>query len=118
MPEELSGRWLKRGGQEIWRGMGVNVRNKHANLRREDCRYTCGDLIMLALRDRKDIITGDCNQAGNYLEECCYHAVRTYESRNNMPHGTIAWLIPGTVCEIRAIFFNWPVKGKPQSHGR
>ena len=30
-----------------------------------------------------------------------------------MPHGAIAWLIPGTVCEIRTIFFNWPVKGKP-----
>ena len=93
--------------------MGVHVNNKHANLRREDCRYTCGDLIMLALRDHQDIITGDWNQAGNYLEECCYHAVRTYESRNNMPHGTIAWLIPGTTCEIRTIFFNWPVKGKP-----
>ena len=93
--------------------MGVHVNNKHANLRREDCRYTCGDLIMLALRDRQDFITGYWNQAGNYLEECCYHAVRTYESRNNMPHGTIAWLIPGTVCEIRTIFFNWPVKGKP-----
>ena len=92
--------------------MGVHVNNKHANLRREDCRYTCGDLIMLALRDHQDITTGDWNQAGNYLEECCYHAVRTFESRNNMPHGTIAWLIPGTVCEIRTIFFNWPVKGK------
>ena len=71
MPEELAGRWLKRGGQEIWRGMGVRVNNKHANLRREDCRYTCGDLITLALRDRQDFITGDWNQAGNYLEECC-----------------------------------------------
>ena len=71
MPENLSGRWLNRGGQEIWRGTGVHVNNKHANLRREDCRYTCGDLIMLALRDRNDIITGDWGQAGNYLEECC-----------------------------------------------
>ena len=37
MPEELTGRWLKRGGQEIWRGMGVHVNNNHANLSRWHC---------------------------------------------------------------------------------
>ena len=91
----ITGRWLDRGGQEIWRGAGVHVNNKHANLRRGDCRYTCADLITLALRDRHDFIARDWNQAGNYLEECCYHAVRTFEERNNMPYGTIPWGIPG-----------------------
>ena len=113
MPERLSGRWLKRGGQENWRVMGVHVDNKHADLRQEDCRYTCGDLITLGLRDRTDIITGNWNQASNYLEECCYYAVRTYESNNNMSPGTIAWFISDPICENRTIFFNWPVKGRP-----
>ena len=108
----ITGQWLDRGGQEIWRGTGVHVNNKHANLRRADCRLTCADLITLCLRDRKDFITGDWNQAGNYLEECCFHAVRTYEWRNNVPYGTIPWRIPGKKCEIRTIFFNWPVNGK------
>ena len=108
----ITGRWLDRGGQEIWRGTGVHVNNKHANLRRGDCRLTCADLITLALRDRKDFLTGDWNQAGNYLEECCYHAVRAFEARNNVPYGTIPWRIPGNKCEIRTIFFNWPVNGK------
>merc|ERR1712197_256943 len=84
--------------------MGVHVNNDHANKRRQDCRYTCGDLITLGLRDQVGIMTGDWNQSGNYLEECCYHAVRNHERRNNMEPGTIAWLIPGTVCEIRSIF--------------
>ena len=38
MPESITGRWLDRGGQEIWRGCGVHVNNKHANLRREESR--------------------------------------------------------------------------------
>ena len=109
---DITGRWLDRGGQEIWRGTGVHVNNKHANLRRGDCRYTCADLITLALRDRQDFITGDWNQAGKYLEECCDHAVRTFEARNNMPYGSIPWPIPGKTCEIRTIFFNWPVNNK------
>ena len=100
-----------RAGQEMWRIMGVHVNNDHANKRRADCRTTCGGLIMLGLRDRVDIITGDFNQAGGYLEECCFYAVQLYEERNNMPAGTIAWQIPGKTCEIRTIFFNWPVKG-------
>ena len=45
----ITGRWLDRGGQEIWRGTGVHVNNKHANLRRGYCRLTCADLITLCL---------------------------------------------------------------------
>ena len=41
----IPGQWLDRGGQEIWRGTGVHVNNKHANTRRADCRLTCADLI-------------------------------------------------------------------------
>ena len=29
-----------------------------------------------------------------------------------MPYGTIPWRIPGKKCEIRSIFFNWPINGK------
>ena len=80
MPEGLFGHWLNRGGQENWRIMAVHVDRKHAYLRQEECRFTCGDLITLGLRDHTDNITGNWNQASNYLEECCYYAVRTYES--------------------------------------
>ena len=91
LPEGLFGRWLKRGGQENWRIVAVHVDRVHAYLRQEDCRFTVGDLITLALRDHIDIITGDWNQASEYLEECCFCAVRTYELHNNMPLG----LLPG-----------------------
>ena len=92
--------------------MGVHINHGHANKRREYCRLTCVDLITLCLRDQKDFITGDWNQAGGYLEECCFYAVRTYEWRNNLPQGSIPWKIPGKKCEIRTIFFNWPINGK------
>ena len=49
LPEGLFGRWLKRGGQENWRIMAVHVDRKHAYLRQEECRFTCGDLTTLGL---------------------------------------------------------------------
>ena len=69
------------------------------------------DLVCLALRDEVDIITGDFNQAGGYLEEVVYNAVMYHENENNLPRGTIKWLLPGKECEIRAVFFNWDVNG-------
>ena len=34
-------------------------------------------------------MTGDFNQAGGYLEECTYHAVRFYEKERQMELGTV-----------------------------
>ena len=39
------------------------------------------DLICLALRDETDIVTGDFNQAGGYLEEVVFNAVKYHEKR-------------------------------------
>ena len=66
-PPDVTGRWLKRAGQIIWRTMGVHINKVHANTRRGDCRITCADLIGLGLREYADMITGDWNQAGSYL---------------------------------------------------
>ena len=60
---------------------------------------------MLGLRDKVDIMTGDWNQSGGYLEACCFYAVQLYEERNKLEAGSIAWQIPCKVCEIRTIFF-------------
>ena len=107
----LEGRWLMRAGQDMWRVLGVHVNNDHANKRREDCRKTMADLTGLALRDKVDIMTGDFNQAGGYLEECVFHAVKYHERQYGLEPGTIQWKIPGETCEIRTVFFNWPVDG-------
>ena len=42
------------------------------------------DLVCLALRDETDIITGDFNQAGGYLEEVVFNAVMHQERENNL----------------------------------
>ena len=60
----------------MWRVMSVHIHNEHANKRREHGRKTVADMIGLALRDEVDIITGDWNQAGWYLEETTYWEVR------------------------------------------
>ena len=52
--------------------MGVHVNNVRANRRRADCRRTIADLVGLCLRDKVDIMAGDFNQAGWYLDECVY----------------------------------------------
>ena len=57
------------------------MHNEHVNKKRGDGRVTTADLIGLGLRDKLDIMTGDWNQAGGYLEECCYHAVKFYEKK-------------------------------------
>ena len=88
----------------MWRIFGVHINNDHANKRRADCRKTCADLVGLALREQADIITGDWNQAGGYLEECVYHAVKYHEKQYNLDPGTILWRIPGETCEIRTVF--------------
>ena len=105
----ITGNWVKRGKQQLWRVMSVHVNNKHANIRRADCRRTLASLIALCLRDKVDIMAGDFNQAGWYLEECVYWAVRAYAQENNLPPETIQWTIPEPVCEIRCVLFNWPV---------
>ena len=89
--------------------MSVHVNNKHANIRRADCRRTLASLVSLCLRDKIDIMAGDFNQAGWYLEECVYWAVKAYEEENNLPRFTIQWTIPDPECEIRCVLFNWPV---------
>ena len=69
------------------------------------------DLVCLALRDETDIITGDFNQTGGYLEEVVFNAVMYHEKENNLPRGSVKWLIHGKACEIRAVLFNWLVDG-------
>ena len=110
-PLQIQGRWLRRAGQNIWRCVSVHMNNCHANKRREHARITFADLIGLALRDRADFVSGDFNQAGGYLEECVYHAVKFYEFENDLPPGTVQWALPGPECEIRTVIFNWPVEG-------
>ena len=97
---------------KIWRAGTTHTHNDHANTRKVDGRVTVADLIGLALRDKLDILSGDWNQAGSYLKECCYHAVQCYEDSNNLPRVTVRWGIPGPVCEIRTIFFNWDINGE------
>ena len=87
------------------------MNNDYANKTRGDCRKLLADLLGLALRDEVDIITGDWNQAGDYLEECMFNAVKYHEKENEMEEGTIQWKIPGIKCEIRTIFINWPMDG-------
>ena len=102
----ITGRWVKRAKQKIWRVMSVHVNNEHANRRRAYCRLSLADLFGLALRDRTDIVSGDFNQVGQYLEECVYWAVRCHEEEHVLPRTTISWAIPDPVCEIRTVLFN------------
>ena len=87
--------------------MTVHLNNDHVNKRRQDGRTTVADLVGLALRDKVDIVTGDWNQAGWYLEESTYWSVRAYEQRLGLEPGTVQWAIPGETFEIRTIFFKW-----------
>ena len=102
-PPRITGCWLRRAGQKIWRVVSVHMNNEHANRRRKDCRVTLSDLIGLALRDRADIMAGDFNQAGGYLEECIYWAVKYYEHGNGLAPGTVQWALPEPECEIRTV---------------
>ena len=95
----------------MWRIMSVHLHNEHVNKRREHGRKTVADMIGLALRDEVDIVTGDWNQAGWYLEETTYWEVRLYEKSKGLTPGTVQWAIPGPTYEIRTIFFNWPKNG-------
>ena len=49
-------------------------------------------------------MTGDWNQAGGYLEECVYYAVKYHEMTYHLELGTIVWKIIGETCEIRTVF--------------
>ena len=95
----------------MWRIMSVHCNNTHVNERRWDGRITVADLIGLGLRDKVDIMTGDWNQAGWYLEECTYWTVRYYEQKHGLTPGSVKWAIPGATFEIRTIFFNWSREG-------
>ena len=66
--------------------------------------------IGLALRDKADFVSGDFIQAGGYLEECVYHAVKFYEFVLDLTLGSVQWDLPGPVCEIRTVICNWPLK--------
>ena len=112
----ITGRWVKRASQKIWRVVSVHMNNEHANRRRADCRISLADLVGLALRDKADIMSGDFNQAGSYLEECVYWAVRYYEEEHGLPAGTVSWTIPDPECEIRTVLFNWPIWRRKTSH--
>ena len=111
-PPQIQGRWLRRACQKIWRCVSVHMNNEHANTRREHARITLADLLGLALRERADFVAGDFNQAGGYLEECVYWAVKFYEQENGLPPGTVQWALPGPDCEIRTVMFNWPIEGE------
>ena len=78
----------------------------------ENCRISLADLIGLALRERADIMSGDFNQAGSYLEECVYWAVKYYAEEHGLPAATISWTIPEPDYEIRTVLFNWPIDGE------
>ena len=101
----ITGNWVRRAKQKLWRVMSIHANNEHANTRRGDCRRTVADVIGLALRDKVDIIAGDFNQAGGYLTECGHWAVRYPEEENHLPKGSISWTIPEPVCEISAVLF-------------
>ena len=51
------------------------------------------------------------NQAGGYIEECIYWAVKYYEHDHGLAPGTVQWALPEPECEIRTILFNWPIDG-------
>ena len=55
-------------------------KNKHADKRKEDCRYNVADYIGLGLRDRVDIFTGDWNLAKEFLAECVGNTVAVSDS--------------------------------------
>ena len=107
----IKGRFLKRGGMDMWRVMSVHLHNEHVNRRREHGRKTVADIIGLALRDQVDIVSGDWNQAGWYLEESTSWEVKLYEQSRGLAPGTVQWAIPGPTYEIRTIFFNWSKDG-------
>ena len=75
----MAGHWLNRTGQKSWRVLSIHVNNDYANKTQCDGRKMLTDLVGLALRDETDIITGDFNQAGGYLEEVVYNAVMYHE---------------------------------------
>ena len=108
---DITGRWVKRAGQEKWRVCSVHLHHEHANKRREHGRETAADIITLALREKCDAVSGDWNQAGGYLEEVVGECVRLYERQNNLAPNTVIWQIPGDPIEIRTVFFNWPING-------
>ena len=89
--------------------MSVNVNNDHANTRKEHCRTTVDDISGLVLRGQVDIVTGDWNQAGGYLEECTYHVVKFYETERSLTLGTVSWCILGETCDIRTVFSIGPL---------
>ena len=81
----MEGKWLKRAGQKTWRVISIHVNNDYANKKRGDCRKMLADLICLALRDETEIVTGDFNQAGSYIEEIVFNAVMYHEKGEQPP---------------------------------
>ena len=63
----------------------IHIDPGYANNTPGACRILLADLICLALRDEVDIITGDFDKSGSYLEEVVINAVMYHEEEKELP---------------------------------
>ena len=73
------------------------------------------DFLLLMLRDKVDIITGDFNQGAYVLGEVMSEVVSFYYRNNGK---VIEWYMPPPHEEIRTIIINWPTFTNPTLQGR
>ena len=104
---------LLRGGQFMWRIASVHLNNDHAK-KQQAGRQTLCDYFCLMLRDHVDVITGDWNQAHNYIGEAFSHAAKLHERKTGE---NPQWILTPPDGEIRTIILNWPFSSQPSLTG-